>query len=192
MNTGTISWNTQETTFNLKDWGFTGPQYLQTFNYVYSNTNSVLTAWAMPPASSTGPNLTISADFEIPDDLDPSVPPVVTLHWFNPGYDPDFSPCTGTLINWEVVAGWFANDQQVDPSLTAPYQQQTGDITVHYGTGVYLRQQQASVTLATGPSFVPGAYGIVSATRVLPSNTGAESNCYNYLSVISFKYRKVS
>lgn len=188
---GSLSWNTQETNFNRKDWGFTGAENLQTTNYVYAGTNTVISGWSMPPASSTGPNLTISAEFEIPKDLDPSVAPVVTLHWFNPPFDPVFSPCAGNLINWEVVAGFFVNDQPVDFS-PPPYQVQTGDIVVNYGTGFNLRQQQVDVVLATGPAFVPGAYGVISATRVPPSIPEAESDCFNYLSVIGLTYRKAA
>lgn len=204
---GSISWNTQETNYNQKNYqGITvfctgcapdsflipfDEKTLQFIRFPYSTSDAVISGWVITPSFSTGSLLTVSTEFEVPKDLDPSVPPIVTLHWFNPSNDPTFSTCTGPLINWEITADYFANGDAVDQGMGIPkYQQETGDIVVLYATGVQFRQQQTNILLATGPAFVPGAYGLISATRVAPSATGSESDCPSYLTVIGFSYRK--
>lgn len=189
---GELSFNAAETTYNAKEFGFISPPGLpqdniQSVLFANNTTNAVVTAWNIPP-SFTAPNLTVTAEFQIPEDYDPTVPPQVTLHWLN--LNQQDALCLGNLVNWQVTSDFFANGDEI--GSTGPlYEVETGDTVVLYAITGAFRMQEASVFLATGPALIPGAYGQVSTTRVAPSATGAESDCYSYLTVIDFKYHKL-
>lgn len=191
---GFLSWNDQETNYNQKNFPGTNcsgcfipfdPKSIQVFIPTPGlGGNAIFSGWNILPSNS-GPNLTITAEFEVPNDLDPSVPPVVTLHWFNFVSDPS---CTGNFVNWEITANTLG-DRQSFGSIPQ-YDVTTGDILLTTSsTG--LVQQQASVVLATGPGFAPGGYGQISTTRVATTGADLEYNCASLLSVIGLKYRKL-
>ncbi len=177
---GYLSWNDQETNYNQKSFPDGSTPFIQ---YGGGN-NAIFSGWVIVPSFS-GPNLTITAEFEVPNDLDPSVPPTVTLHWFNFPNDYD---CTGNYVNWEIVANTLGNGGSFGP--TPQYDVTTGDILLITTGGANFVQQQASVVLATGPGFVPGGYGQISTTRVSTATGNAEYDCDSLLSVIGLQYRK--
>jgi hypothetical protein len=190
--TDSLSFNTDSSHYNIKD----NPSGVLPFPFQpYFNGTSgprdTFTGWPIVPGSSTGPNLTITAEFEVPADLDPSVTPVVTLHWFN--FPSAVSPftCTGSLVNWQVTADYFGNLSGVSGAAGPgpKYLEMTGDIPIVFATDFSFVQQQVDVPLI-GPAFVPKAYGQISATRI--PTTGPESECLSLLSVMAFKYRKLA
>lgn len=197
--TDAISWNTDETHYNVKNFqaatsGPTGitPQPFQPYFNGITGFRDTITGWPMTPAGETGTTpIVITAEFEVPEDLDPSVTPTVTLHWFNT--TATGGNCTGSYINWQLTADYFSNLDLVPLSTGVPkYVLSSGDTLVDYSPGfTNLVQQQIDIPL-TGPALVPGAYGQISATRVAPTGPGhTESNCDSYLTLMAFKYRKL-
>ena len=191
---GEISWNTDETHYNVKQ--YIGPIAPTPFQPYHNNGFfDTFTGWPVPH-SLTGPEstpLTITAEFQIPADLDPSVTPIITLHWFNPRAT--FNMCTGNYINWQITADFFVNLAPINSFVQFPkYVLTTGDILVTYYPGPQPDgsvQQQVSIPL-TGPALVPGAYGQISVTRVAPTGAGhVESSCTTLLTVIAFDYHKL-
>lgn len=194
---GYLSWNSQETNYNQKNYpdsfceacpDITIPfniRSIQTFGIIPGlGGNAIFSGWNIVPSDS-GPNLTITAEFEVPGDLDPSVPPIVTLHWFNESILQQSCTASG-FVNWEVTANSLGNGESF--GVVTEYDVTTGDIALI--TGASNVQQQASVVLATGPGFTPGGYAQISTTRVATTGANLESTCTSILSLIGFKYRK--
>ncbi len=187
-----LSFNTDSTHYNVKDFD-DNPQIPLPFQPYFNGVTGyrdTITGWQMPPTSDVEATpLVITAEFEVPADLDPSVTPVVTLHWFNPNPVP--LDCGGTFVNWQVTADYFSNLAVVPTPPGVPkYILSTGNIPVTYATGTNLVQQQVNIPL-TGLPLVPGAYGQISVTRIAPTS-GVESSCRLYLTVIALKYRKLA
>lgn len=191
---GEISWNTDETHYNVKQ--HIVPVVPTPFQPYFNNRiYDTFTGWPVPrtPTIEQLP-LVITAEFQVPLDLDPSVTPVITLHWFN--QSATFLQCVGNYVNWQVTADFFTNLSPINAPVEFPkYTLTTGDILLTYYTGSqpagYV-QQQVSVPL-TGQALVPGAYAQISATRIAPTGAGhVESSCASLLTLIVFQYRKKS
>ena len=197
-----ISFNTDETHYNIKNFmaatsGPTGvsPQPFQPYFNGETGYRDTITGWPMTPFGQTGITpITITAEFEVPEDLDPSVTPTVTLHWFNPNASPEGGNCTGSYVNWQLTADYFDNLATVPLSTGTPkYILSSGDQPLTYApTPANLTQQQVDIPL-TGPALVPGAYGQITATRILPTVPGhVDSTCKLYLALMVLKYRKLA
>ena len=193
---GSISWNTNETHYNAKDFALTPitPALIQPYYNGVTGVRDTIMAWpvkreTVDPEEPTNifPNVVITAEFEIPNDLDSSVTPVATLHWMN---SQQATGCGGDYVNWQITADFLDNGDSFS-QLTGPkILVTTGDVLLVYATGTNLRQQQVAIPL-TGPAFVPGAYGQISATLVPTTVTGnVNYDCDTLLSVIGFRYRK--
>ncbi len=200
--TDSLSFNTDSTHYNIKNFqaatsGPTGisPQPFQPYYNGLVGYRDTITGWPMTNVAATGITpIAITAEFEVPEDLDPSVTPTVTLHWFNPNPSPVAADCTGSYVNWQLTADYFDDLAVVPLSTGTPkFILDSGDQLLSYGpTPANLTQQQVDIPL-TGPILTPGAYAQMTATRVLPSGAGhTDSTCALYLTLMVFKYRKLA
>jgi hypothetical protein len=191
---GEISWNPDEMHYNIKQQ--TGPIVPALFQpYLSNGYFDVVSGWVMQPTTNTDfPPFAVTMEFQVPHDIDPSVTPIIVLHWFNQSQnlpDSEFT-CTGNYLNWQVTSDYFPNLAQVNgPTATPKYILKTGDVLLTFpvsSNAQVLVQQQIAVPL-TGQPLVPGSYAQITVKRIA-TTAHAETTCPVYLSVVAFQYRK--
>lgn len=139
--------------------------------------------WPIAP-SNDGPQ-TVTTQFAVPFDIDPSTDPVITLHFVIENTSSILSRAPDS-VNFQLEITFAGNGDQLEELVPVTFD--TGDLVVDSGTlGAFHYQVDVPVV---GATFTPGNFAYVAVTRIPPT----EDQEYGFdasLVELVFSYRKL-
>lgn len=145
-----------------------------------------LQGWTLcDPTETACPPAFMTVQFEVPQDIDPSVTPVVGIHFFLSGAD-------ASWVRFLVQADFLGDGQDI-PVLTLPPVLVESEDKQVFGPAIsLLRQYQVFVPLLeAGPLLTGGNFGQITISRIPNTTDPGDEADDIYLSAISFTYRKL-